>query len=99
MTPLTSQKVGWNFIGLINYYRYMWERCSHTLAPWTKLTPNKVKFEWTEIEKIVFEDIKYILAWSILSDYPDCSKTFEIRTDDSDFQLGVVIIQEVKPIV
>ena len=39
------------------------------------------------------------MAWSILSDYPDCRKTFEIHTDDSDFQLGVVIIQEVKPIV
>ena len=47
----------------------------------------------------MFEDIKYILAWSILSDYPDCSKKIEIHTDASDFQLGVVIIQEVKPIV
>mmetsp|Transcript_119887 Transcript_119887/g.346392 ORF Transcript_119887/g.346392 Transcript_119887/m.346392 type:complete len:738 (-) Transcript_119887:6878-9091(-) len=39
-------------IGLINYYRYMWKRRSHLLAPLTALLSTKKKFEWTKgIEK------------------------------------------------
>ena len=33
-----------------------------------------------------------------LSSYPDFNKRFEVRTNTSDFWLGAVIGQEVKPI-
>ena len=38
MAPPTSRKGVINFIGVINYYRDMWPRRSHTLAPLTKIT-------------------------------------------------------------
>ena len=42
MTQPTSNKVVYNFIGLVHYYNDMWERQSHMLEPLTNLTPNKV---------------------------------------------------------
>ena len=42
-------------MGLANYYRDMWARQSHKLAPLTKITTNKVEFKWTEFEKYVGE--------------------------------------------
>ena len=35
MTPPTSQKEFYKVIGLVNYYRYMWTRCLHTLSSLT----------------------------------------------------------------
>ena len=33
MKPPTSQKEVRQFLGVVNYYRNMWARCSNTLAP------------------------------------------------------------------
>ena len=43
MVPPTSQKKVRNFIGVINYYRYMCPKRSNILAPLTKLTSIKKK--------------------------------------------------------
>ena len=42
------------FIGLVNYYRDMWDRRSHLLQPLTALTPYKVKFICTYIKQKAF---------------------------------------------
>ena len=44
MSPPTSQKEVKQFIGVVNDYRNMWPRRSHTLTPLTKITPNERKF-------------------------------------------------------
>ena len=51
--PPRSQKQVPSIIGLVNYYYYrdMWAKWSHLLQPLTTLTPKKVKFKWTDIEK------------------------------------------------
>ena len=54
-------EVSW-FIGLVNYYQDMWERCSHALAYLTKIKFSKVKFKWTEIEQDDFKKKKWIVA-------------------------------------
>ena len=41
MNPPTSQKRVRRFIGVVNYYRNMWPRQSHTVAPLTKI--NSIK--------------------------------------------------------
>ena len=43
--PSTYQKEVQNFIRVMNYYRNIWPRRSHKLAPRTKITSNKVKFK------------------------------------------------------
>ena len=52
MAPLTSRKEVRKFIGVINYYRNMRPRMSHTLATLTKLTYINRKFKWTNSNKI-----------------------------------------------
>ena len=49
---------------------------------------------WTES----FDEIKHIVARDTLLIYPDFNQPFDIHTDSSDFQIGAVIIQDVKPI-
>ena len=39
MAPTNYRKEVRKLIGVINYYRNMWPRQSHTLAPLTRLTP------------------------------------------------------------
>ena len=51
MTPPKNQKQLISFIGLVNYYKYMWAKQSHLLQPLTALTSHKVKFKWTFVEK------------------------------------------------
>ena len=98
MTLSNSRREGRKFIGVINYYRYMWPRRSHMLAPLTKLTSVKRKFKCTEVEQDDFDKIKRIVAHDNLLTYPDFNETFKINTDASAFQLGAVISQKVKPI-
>ena len=38
------------FVGLVNYYRYMWAIRSYLLQPLTVLTSTKVRFKWTDVE-------------------------------------------------
>ena len=98
IAPPTSQKEVQNFIGVINYYRYIWPRRSHTFAPLTKLTSIKRKFKWKKVEQDAFEEIKRIVARGTLLTYPDFNKKIEIRINASVFQLVVVISQKGKPI-
>ena len=95
--PKTIRQIR-RFVGLVNYYRDLFFRRAHLLAPLTKLCSPKVKFKWTQIEQDAFEAVKNQLAADIMLAYPDFSKTFEIYTDASDYQLGGVIMQNGKPI-
>ena len=44
------------FIGLINYYKFMWSRWSLMIRPLTKSMPVNVKFRWTSVEHEDFEE-------------------------------------------
>ena len=97
-TPTKYKKKVCAFIGIVNYYMDMQARRPHLLHPLTALTSNQAKFKWTDMEQKVFDDIKRTLAQDILLSYPDFNKRFDIHTDDSYYQLGAVIFQDVKPI-
>jgi len=86
------------FLGMINYYRDMWKRRSHILAPLTKLAGKNAKWLWTgECQKAFDEAIRMVSRETILA-YVDFSKPFHIYTDASDYQLGGVIMQDGKPL-
>ena len=87
-----------SFIGLVNYYRDMWIRRSHLLAPLAELTSKKVQFKWKERHREAFTAIKRVIAREVLLAYPDFSKEFVIHTDASHTQLGAVISQDNRPI-
>ena len=100
-----------HFLGMAQYYRDMWARCSEMLAPLTDLVGecgetkttrmNKTKkkpWRWDPIHQQAFDDIKAAIAKETVLAYPDFLKPFEIYTDTSSTQLGAVITQDNRPI-
>ena len=75
--PPNYRKQVRNFIGVINYYCDMWPRRSHTLATLTKITPNKKKFKWKNVEQDDFDKIKQIVARNNLLTYLDFNETLK----------------------
>ena len=47
------------------------------------LTPSNIKFEWTNIEQMAFENNKQIVGRETLLSYPDFNLPFKIHTDAS----------------
>ena len=87
-----------SFIGIVNYYRDMWIKRSHVLAPLAALTSKTTKWKWGEQQSKAFQMAKKIIAKEVLLAYPDFNKPFQIHTDASHYQLGAVISQDNKPI-
>jgi len=99
IAPPTTQKQVQSFIGLVNYYRDKWPKCSEIRAPLTRLTSKDVKFQWMDVKQKAFDEMKAVVCHEILLSYPDFNKPFHIYTDASHYQLGAVISQENCPIV
>ena len=98
MKPPKNVKEARVFVRIVPYYRDMWVKRSHLLHPFTALMSHKVKFKWTDVEQKAFDDIKHAVSQDILLTYPDFNEQFHIHTDNSNYQLGAVIIQNGKPI-
>jgi hypothetical protein len=62
----------------------------------TSLTSIKVKFEWHSSHQQAFDKIKKVIGTEVLLCYPDFNKPFHHYTDESDHQLGAVIMQDKK---
>ena len=60
-------------VGMVQFYRDMWKRCSHILAPFTDLAsgPKQKKIKWTPDLEKAFQDIKKAIATDKLLHYPD----------------------------
>ena len=86
------------FIGMMNFYRDMWQKRSELFAPLTVLTSKNVKYYWKDEHQRCFEAIKRVIGREVLLGYSDFNVLFEIHTDASKFQFGAVISQKGKPI-
>ena len=97
-------------LGIIQYYRDIWEKRTVTLAPLTDLVgecgttkstkkgTKKHSWHWDDIDEDAFDSIKNMIARDIILAYPDFSTKFVIYTDASKRQLGAVITQNNRPI-
>ena len=97
-------------LGMVQFYRDMWEKRTHILSPLTDLVGecspksgiNKKKatkkFEWLEKHQKAFDDMKKIVSREVTMAYPDFEQPFDIYTDASSRQLGAVITQNNRPI-
>ena len=81
------------FVGLVNYYRDMWRKRSHTISPLTKLCSTKVKFKWTDVENNDFIATKKIVGGDALIYYPKFIKGFIMHTYASKTKIAGVIGQ------
>ena len=79
------------FIGMINYYRYMWDRRSHALQELTKFTSVYVKLKWASLEQELFEEIKQIVQKETLLLYQSLSKRFDIHIDEKKINSAQVL--------
>ena len=87
-----------SFIGAVNFYRDMYPKRSHLMAPLTKLAPGKGTVKWNAECQESFNQIKALLAKDDFLRYPDHNKPFHVYADASNLQLGAVIIQDGAPV-
>ena len=57
--PKTGKKLH-QFIGMINFYRDMWQKRSELLAPLTALTSKNVKYDWKDERQVVILEHQYV---------------------------------------
>ena len=100
MKPPTNRRELKMFLGMINFYRDMWPRRSHILAPLNKLAGIKSNKQWVweEIHQTSFLEAKEMLSKEALLAFPDFNKPFHVYTDASDRQLGATVVQDGKPL-
>ena len=98
LTPPKTKRQLRRFLGMVNYYRDMWKRRSHLIAPLTAIVSPTAKFVWTKECQKSFDDIKKVISRETLLAYPDFNKEFHVYTDASDYQLGAVITQNDRPL-
>jgi hypothetical protein len=70
--------------------------CGQTKSTKTKRT-KKVPWHWDEVHQKDFKHVKATITKEVVLAYPDYSKVFEIYTDVSSKQLGVVITHDDRP--
>ena len=102
--PPTSSKQLERFLGMINFYRDVFKRRSHILAPLNDLAAatarqkkgeKKKKMFKFKIEKVhlnAFHKAKEMLQTEVKLAFPDFSKLFHLYTDASDIQLGATLV-------
>ncbi len=91
--PPQNLKVMRSFLGAVNKYWLMWPKRAHLLKPLSDKSGKK-SFCWTPEMDQAFKIMKTILAADVLMAYPNHNVPFHIYTDTSDYQIGVIIIQQ-----
>jgi hypothetical protein len=95
--PKTKFQLG-HFLGMINYYRDMWQNRSHILAPLTGLVSPLVKYKWGEEQQKGFDEIKQKVSNNVVvcseNDTWECTGKVKFRVHLT--ALGKMILGEVE---
>ncbi|GJP39587.1 hypothetical protein CLOM_g23941, partial [Closterium sp. NIES-68] len=87
-----------SFLGLANYFRQFLENYLTDVAPVTALTRKGCAWEWTRQCQEAFEEVKTKLNKAPVLVLPNPSKPYEMVTDTSTVGIGVVLLQEGRPV-
>jgi len=87
-----------SFHGLASFYRRFVKDFSTLAAPLTEVLKKDVGFKWGEAQEKTFQIIKQKLTNALLLSLSNFNETFEIECDASDIGIGVVLMQEGRPI-
>ncbi|GJR74792.1 hypothetical protein Tco_0087157 [Tanacetum coccineum] len=86
------------FLGLIGNYRRFIEEFSKIAKSMTKLTQNKVKFDWGDKQEATFQLLKEKLCTASILALPEGAENFIVYCDASHKGLGAVLMQNEKMI-
>ena len=107
MLPPTNVKQLKRFIGMVNFYRDVFPRRSHILAPLSDLAAKcstrkgsspKHPWSWETKHQQAFEEAKRMLSKEAELAFPNFAKPFHLYTDASDVQLGATLVQDGRPL-
>ncbi len=111
ISPPTNVKDLRKFLGMVQYYRDLWARCSKVLDPITSLVgqcghtkvtradkTKKRPWYWNTVHQKAFNDMKTTIAKDVVLALHDYSREFEIYTDALSKQLGSVLTQGNRPL-
>jgi hypothetical protein len=74
LSPPKTKSQSRHFLGVINYYRDMWQKIKNILAPLTGLVSPLVKYKWKEEQVKLFGEIKQKVSQETLLAFADFEK-------------------------
>ncbi|RDX94011.1 Retrovirus-related Pol polyprotein from transposon 17.6, partial [Mucuna pruriens] len=87
-----------SFHGLASFYTRFVKNFSSIVAPLNELIKKDVMFKWDNVHEKAFNLLKDKLTNAPVLCLPNFNKAFEIECDASGVGIGVVLMQESKPI-